>query len=53
MLQPVPVQLGFSDGETVEILSGLSEGDTVWYSTFDTPEYSVPGSKSGGNGPRV
>ena len=53
LLQPVPVQLGFSDGETVEILSGLSEGDTVWYSTFDTPEYSVPGSKSGGNGPRV
>ena len=53
LLQPVPVQLGFSDGETVEILSGLSEGDTAWYSTFDTPEYSVPGSKSGGNGPRV
>ena len=39
---PVPVELGISDGERVEILSGLTEGETVWYSTYDTPEYSVP-----------
>ncbi|MDO4989134.1 MAG: efflux RND transporter periplasmic adaptor subunit [Eubacteriales bacterium] len=45
---PVPVDFGISDGESVEILSGLSEGETVWYSVFDTPEYSVPsfGGKS-------
>ncbi|MBR6115756.1 MAG: efflux RND transporter periplasmic adaptor subunit [Oscillospiraceae bacterium] len=40
---PVPVTLGLSDGQRVELLSGLSEGDTIWYSVFDTPEYSVPG----------
>ncbi len=45
---PVPIEPGFSDGETLEILSGLSEGDTVWYKTFDTPEYSVPKSRSSG-----
>ena len=27
---------GTSDGITVEITSGLSEGDTVWYSYYDT-----------------
>jgi hypothetical protein len=45
---PVPIEPGFSDGETLEILSCLSEGDTVWYKTFDTPEYSVPKSRSSG-----
>ena len=46
--EPVPARLGLSDGETVEIVSGLSEGDTVWYSTYDTPEYSVSRSRNGG-----
>ena len=41
---PVPVEVGISDGETVEILSGLTEGQTVWYTIYDTPEYSVPGA---------
>lgn len=40
--EPVPVEVGFSDGETLEILSGLREGDTVWYSVYDTPEFSLP-----------
>ena len=39
---PVPVEVGISDGEYVEILSGLTEGQTVWYTIYDTPEYSVP-----------
>ena len=41
---PVPVEVGVSDGERVEILSGLAEGQTVWYTIYDTPEYSVPGT---------
>jgi multidrug efflux pump subunit AcrA (membrane-fusion protein) len=48
LASPVPVEVGISDGETVEILSGLTEGETVWYSVYDTPEYSVP---SAGNVP--
>ena len=47
---PVPVVVGYSDGTTLEIQSGLSEGDTVWYKTFDTPEYSVSTGQSGGIG---
>lgn len=38
---PVPVEVGLSDGENLEILSGIEEGDTVWYKLFDTPEYTV------------
>ncbi len=30
------VEIGLSDGEQVQILSGLSEGETVWYEYFDT-----------------
>ena len=54
---PVPVETGISDGENVEILSGLSEGQTIWYSVYDTPEYSLPSAGAppfgGGSGPRV
>lgn len=46
LTSPVSVELGISDGERVEILSGLSEGETVWYSVYDTPEYSVPSAGS-------
>ena len=35
---PVPVELGLSDGEKAEILSGLSEGDAVWYAYYDKLE---------------
>ena len=31
----VEVETGLSDGLQVEILSGLEEGDTVWYSYYD------------------
>ena len=32
---PVVVKTGLSDGVRTEILSGLSEGDVVWYSYYD------------------
>lgn len=37
---PVVVTTGVSDGETVQILSGLSVGDTYYYSYYDTLELS-------------
>lgn len=37
---PVAITTGLSDGENVEVLSGLSEGDTVYYRYADTLEYS-------------
>ena len=36
----VVVETGVSDGETVQILSGLTEGQTIWYSYYDTLEIS-------------
>ncbi len=35
---PVSVQTGASDAETVQILSGLNPGDTVYYRYYDTLE---------------
>ena len=32
---PSPVETGLSDGEYVQILSGLSEGQTIWYRYYD------------------
>ena len=40
LTNPVEVTTGVSDGETVEILSGLTENDTVWYEYYDTLEVS-------------
>lgn len=40
LTNPVTVTTGISDGEYVEILSGLSDTDTVYYAYYDTPEYS-------------
>ena len=41
---PVPVETGLSDGLKVQILSGLQEGDTVWYSYYDKLEIAgLPG----------
>ena len=37
---PVAITTGLSDGENVEVLSGLSEGETVYYRYADTLEYS-------------
>ena len=38
---PVTVTTGVSDGETAEILTGLSSGDTFYYSYYDTLELST------------
>ena len=35
---PVAVEIGLSDGTNVEIKSGLSNGDTVWYEYYDKLE---------------
>ncbi len=35
---PAEVETGLSDGERVEILSGLEEGDVVYYQYYDTLE---------------
>ena len=40
-LNPIVVTTGVSDGQWVEILSGLSEGDTVWYGYYDTLPLSL------------
>ena len=40
LTDPVTVTTGVSDGEYVQILSGLAETDTVYYAYYDTPEYS-------------
>ena len=39
-VSPVEVTTGLSDGETVEILSGLQSGDEVFYAYYDTVEES-------------
>jgi multidrug efflux pump subunit AcrA (membrane-fusion protein) len=36
LTDPVDVELGVSDGQTVEVLGGLNEGDRVWYSYYET-----------------
>lgn len=38
---PVTVTLGSSDGEYVQILSGLTEGDTFYYAYYDAQESSA------------
>lgn len=43
----VEVTTGISDGENVEILSGLSEGSEYWYSYLDVVNYSYSSSSSG------
>ena len=45
----VEVETGISDGISVEITSGLSEGDTYYYSVLDTVNYSTA-AVTGGSG---
>ncbi len=44
------VTTGISDGENVEILSGLEEGDEYYYSCLDIVNYSSASSSSGSSG---
>lgn len=38
LTNPVTVTVGVSDGEYVQILTGLAEGDAFYYSYYDAPE---------------
>lgn len=40
LIHPVEVEVGVSDGENVQILSGITEGDTYYYAYYDTLEIS-------------
>lgn len=49
LLDPVTVKVGSSDGETVEILEGLADGQTYYYAYYDTLEISfTPDFGAGG-----
>ncbi len=47
---PMNVTTGLSDGTSVEILSGLSAGDTVYYTYDDTVDVSSSSVSSSGSG---
>jgi len=48
LLQPVTVRVGRSDGENVEILEGLADGQTYYYAYYDTLEISLTPDFGGG-----
>ena len=49
LLNPVTVKVGCSDGETIEVLEGLANGQTYYYAYYDTLEISfTPDFGSGG-----
>ena len=48
LLDPVTVKVGNSDGETVEILEGLADGQTYYYAYYDTLEISFTPDFGGG-----
>ena len=48
LLNPVVVTVGNTDGEYVEILDGLADGQTYYYAYYDTLELSVTPDFGGG-----
>ena len=48
LLNPVTVKVGCSDGETVEVLEGLADGQTYYYAYYDTLEISFTPDFGGG-----
>ena len=44
----VTVTVGISNSSYAEIISGLSEGDTVWYTKTETGFFGMPGFGGGG-----
>ena len=48
LLDPVAVKTGCSDGEIVQILEGLGEGQTYYYAYYDTLEISLAPDFGGG-----
>ena len=49
LLDPVTVKVGRSDGENVEILEGLANGQTYYYAYYDTLEISYTPDFGGGS----
>ena len=47
-INPVTVTTGVSDGEFVQIMSGLQEGDSIYYPYYDTLEISFTPESGGG-----
>ncbi len=47
LTDPVTVTTGLSDGEHVQILSGLEPGQKIWYSYYDTLEISNAVARKG------
>ena len=41
LTNPVEVVTGVSDGDKVEIVSGLEEGQTVWYTAYESAEAAL------------
>ena len=50
LTDPVKVTVGASDGQTVEILEGLTAGETYYYAYYDTLEISFTPDFGGGFG---
>ena len=48
LMNPVEVKVGSSDGETVEILEGLADGQAYYYAYYDTLEISYTPDFGGG-----
>ena len=48
LLNPVTVKVGCSDGESVEVLEGLANGQTYYYAYYDTLEISFTPDFGGG-----
>ena len=48
LIDPVTVKVGCSDGKTVEILEGLTNGQTYYYAYYDTLEISFTPDFGGG-----
>ena len=48
LTDPVTVKTGMSDGKTVEILEGISEGTVYYYAYYDTLEISAAPDFGGG-----
>lgn len=47
LMEPVAVETGLSDGKYVQILSGLTENQSVWYRYYDRVEISNAVEKAG------
>ena len=44
LLDPVEIVTGVSDGVTVEILEGLTEGQTVYYAYYESDPFAISGN---------